>query len=234
MRILPLVVLLSASIYMAQGTTSQPPPPPTSTQAPSSPEKQTIAIPAGTRIPLALTSPITTQSRAGNSVRAVTGFPVSIGTRLVIPVGTYVEGVIDKVTKGGRSGASLQMHFTRLVYANGYSVNIDGENTQAKAPNPKSSSSQTSGLAIEGATYNSLAGEPSPQAAPAALPPSHMGAIIGAGVGIAVAGTVTTILLARHRGSGVLFDAGWQFEIILQSPVVVEAASVSAAAPPAS
>ena len=79
-------------------------------------EKQTITIPVGTRIPLALASPITSKARPGDAVRAVTGFPVTVGTQLAIPVGTYVEGVIDKVTKGGRSGPSLQMHFTRILF----------------------------------------------------------------------------------------------------------------------
>jgi hypothetical protein len=50
---------------------------------------------------------------------------VTVGKQLAIPVGTYVEGVLDKVTKGGRSGPSLKMHFTRLDYVNGYSVDID-------------------------------------------------------------------------------------------------------------
>jgi hypothetical protein len=151
---------------------------------------------------------------------------------LAIPVGTYVEGVIDKVTKGGRSGPSLQMHFTRLLYANGYSVGVEATNTQAKALRPEPGSPELS--AFTGATGPNYAA-PAQQSvgSPTVQPPaSHVGAIVGVMVGTAAAGIVAAVLLARHRGgsSGVLFDTGWQFEMVLVSPLSVDAASVAAAA----
>ena len=72
---------------------------------------------------------------------------MTVGTQLAIPAGAYVEGVIDRVTKRGRSGPSLRMHFTRVLYANGYSVAMDGANTQAKALNSGSSFPETNALA---------------------------------------------------------------------------------------
>jgi hypothetical protein len=150
---------------------------------------------------------------------------------LAIPVGTYVEGVIDKVTKGGRSGPSLRMHFTRLLYANGYSVAVDAANTQAKAPRPESGSPDLSAFA--GATGPNYA-LPAQQSAgsPAVQPPaSHMGAVVGLAVGGAAAMIAIAVLGHRHLGSsGVIFDTGWQFEMVLDSPLSVDAASVAAAA----
>jgi hypothetical protein len=42
------------------------------------------------------------------------------------------------------------------------------------------------------------------------------------------------VLMARHGGggTGVIFDTGWQFEMVLDSPLTVDAASVAASAPP--
>jgi hypothetical protein len=196
--------------------------------------KQTITIPVGTRIPLALASPISTKAaRPGNAVRAVAGFPVTVGTRLAIPVGTYVEGVITKVTKRSPSGPSLQMHFTRLLYANGYSVVIDGTTLQAKAVPPNSRTSESAGLVTQNGSYNSLAAEPSPQLPTVQPAPSHTGAVVGLAVGGAAAVVAIVVLEHHHRGnSGVLFDTGWQFEMVLESPVTVDAASVAAAAAP--
>jgi hypothetical protein len=160
---------------------------------------------------------------------------VTVGTQLAIPVGTYVEGVIDKVMKGGRSGPSLQMHFTRLLYANGYSVAVDGANTQAKALIPKSSSPEPTAFAGASGSNYALSAQQSP-GSPALQPPaSHTGAIVGAMVGSAVAGIVAIVLMAHHQGGGstVLFDTGWQFEMVLESPLSVDAASVDAATPSA-
>jgi hypothetical protein len=52
-------------------------------------------------------------------------------------------------------------------------------------------------------------------------------------VGTTVAAIVALVLLGHHQGgwNGVLFDTGWQFEMVLQSPLTVDAASVAAAGP---
>lgn len=234
MPIVALVGLLAVLTFWPQEPASnpQPPPSPVQAEAPAASQKQTITIPVGTRFPLALASPIRAKSaRPGNAVRAVTRFPVTVGTQLAIPLGTYVEGVIDKVTKGGRSSPSLQMRFTRMLYANGYSVVIDGTNVQAKALGPESSSSETAAFVNESGSYNSLAAEPSPEL-PAVQPPaSHTGAVVGLAVGGAVAAIAIAVIRHQHGGSsGALFDTGWQFEMVLESPLSVDAASVAAAA----
>jgi hypothetical protein len=234
MRVFALV-LLAASTCWAQEPAANPQPlSQAQVQAPAVSQDQTIIIPEGTRIPLALAGPVTTKTRPGNAVRAVTGFPVTVGTQLAIPVGTYVEGVIDKVRRGGRSGPSLQMHFTRILYANGYSVAIDGANLQAKALSPKLSSPETTAFAGESGSNYALPAQQSSGSPTLQPPPSHMGTIVGVSVGSAAAMIVTLVLLAHHNAASsfVLFDTGWQFEMVLESPLSVDAASVAAAAAP--
>ena len=202
MRIFGLIGLVVASTSWAQ-----------------EPAKQTITISAGTRIPLVLASPITNKSaRPGNAIRAVTGFPVTVGTQLAIPVGTHVEGVIDKVTKGRRPGPSLRIHLTRILFPNGYSVAVDGINTQANAVSP--------GAGFPGPS--ALAAQQSQGLPPLPNSGTHIGPIVGA-AGAAVAGIVAIVLLSHHPGGGVFFDTGWQFEMVLQSPLTLDAASVAAA-----
>ena len=99
--------------------------------APSSP---TIVVPAGTAIQLTLMSAVKSKStKAGDTVRAVVAFPVTIGTQLAIPAGTFVDGSVIRVTAhpAGGQKPSFSVHFTRLVFSNGYSVTLNGENTQA-------------------------------------------------------------------------------------------------------
>jgi hypothetical protein len=151
---------------------------------------------------------------------------------LAIPVGTYVEGVIDKITKGGRSGPSLLMHFNRLLYANGYSVAVEGVSTQAKAVRPESSSPDLAAYAGGAGPNYALAAPQSTTLPPLPKVGPSIGTVVGITVGTVAAGTAALVLLARrHNGSsGVLFDEGWQFEMVLQSPLSVDAASVAAAA----
>jgi hypothetical protein len=244
-RILFLVALLTASTCWAQELLSNLQQSLSQDQAlaPESTQDPAIVIPVGTRIPLSLASPIAAKSaRPGYAVRAVTGFPVTVGTQLAIPVGAYVEGVIDKVTKGGSSGRSLQMHFTRILYANGYSVTVDGANAVARALSPDSNSPEIATFSIadaslRGSTYapaaQQLPGQPPMQPPTQPLGP-HFGAAIAAGVAAMAAGIVVAVLLARHGGggNGILFDTGWQFEMVLKSPVSVNAASIAGAVAP--
>jgi len=91
-----------------------------------------IVIPAGTTVSLALTSPIRANSaKAGDSIYAETAFPVAVNNHMAIPTGTYVQGQIDALTRPGRFSphAELRMHFTKIIFANGYTVEVPGTAT---------------------------------------------------------------------------------------------------------
>lgn len=218
MRTVTLLALLSASVCWAQQPQQNPAPQPSAQTTP-------LVIPAGTTIPARLTSQITVKSRPGDTVRAETAFPVTVGTRVAIPAGSYLEGEIVRLNKRRQS---VQMRFTRLVYSNGYSVDIVGAaaqpNSSADNPNlpPPGLKPMVSSRGFAGQT--SLASsQPFPQ------PQSHVGLFIGIAVASAVATLLLAILLRRHSGAGnsVLFDAGWQFEIVLKVPVSIDAARIA-------
>jgi type IV secretion system protein VirB10 len=229
MRIYTVVLLIAAFTNLAQAATanSQAAAP---EQSPArAPQSQTLVIPTGTRIPMSLASPIQVKSaRPGAAVRAVTGFPVTVGSQLAIPAGTYVEGVIDKVVKHGRTGPTLQMHFTRILYSNGYSTAIDGTNVMARL--------KTSRGTEEGDAFAGESGDGNVLLAQSTVPtlphngPS-VGTMVGVGIGVTAAAAVVGLLYLHHLGGGgaaLVFDTGWQFEMVLQSPLHVDAASVAA------
>jgi hypothetical protein len=60
------------------------------------------------------------------------------------------------------------------------------------------------------------------------MPGPSKGAIIGIGVGGAVAATVVGILLAR-RGGDLYLRAGWKFDMVLADPLSLDATKVAAA-----
>jgi len=199
-------------------------------QAPAPAQSATITVPAGTRIPMSLTSPITNKSRRGDSVRAVTAFPVTVDTRLAIPAGTYVEGVIDKVNARATSTPTVQMHFTSMLFNNGYSVTFAGTNTVAELVDPGETAPGQFAFTSESEPVYALAQQQGPGLPPLHHPGPSVGTIAGIGLGVGAAVVITAVILGRRHGGtgGVVFDTGWQFEMVLQSPLTLDAARATA------
>jgi hypothetical protein len=120
----------TASAEAIQDPSTLTQPSPASTQA-------SITLPAGTKIELVVTRPEWAQSaKDGDTVYAQTSFPVVAGGSMAIPAGTYVEGTIEAVTRPTRklNRAEIQVLFTKIVFANGYTVELPGgaSSTQAQ------------------------------------------------------------------------------------------------------
>jgi hypothetical protein len=95
-----------------------------------------ITIPAGTKVELVVTRPEWAQSaKDGDTVYAQTSFPVVAGGKMAIPAGTYVEGTIEIVTKPTRKSqrAEIDVLFTKIVFANGYIVELSGGTSATQA-----------------------------------------------------------------------------------------------------
>src|SRR5258708_14963083 len=93
-----------------------------------------LTIPAGTRVPLTLKQAISTKTaKDGDPVYAETAFPFVVNDRVVIPAGTYIQGKITRVKRGGhvKGRAEVLIHFTSMIYPSGYTVLLggSGENT---------------------------------------------------------------------------------------------------------
>jgi hypothetical protein len=208
--------------------------------APSSP---TIVLPIGTAIQLTLMSAVKSKStKAGDTVRAVVAFPVTIGTQLAIPAGTFVDGSVIRVTAhpAGGQQPSFSVHFTRLVFSNGYSVELNGENTQAlllpaESSAPMNEVAELTPPRMPGAHFAMGEGQ---VGTPPTLPPlPRVGpnpAVIGGAVGGGMLALIIGMVVYAHHHANstdfVLYDAGWQVQMVLDSPVTLNAAQVAAAA----
>ena len=70
---------------------------------------QDYTVPAGTKVLLSLKSAVNTKSaRPGDGVYLVSTFPVIVGSHVLIPVGVYVQGVVDQVQRPGRGEGKSQ------------------------------------------------------------------------------------------------------------------------------
>ncbi|HKE30801.1 MAG TPA: hypothetical protein VKD65_03685, partial [Candidatus Angelobacter sp.] len=139
MHRLALLVLASAVIAGAQTQDNSQP-----VASNQSTDRQ-ITIPAGTKVLLHLRSPINTKSaRVGDDVYCETAFPVAQDNVMVIPARTYVKGRIMRLQRPGRvkGRAELQVHFTTLIYPDGYTVQLPGSLENAPGSENSSMSDQ--------------------------------------------------------------------------------------------
>lgn len=209
----------------------------------SSTASSIVTVPAGTAIPLTLINPIRSKSsKPGDAVRATVAFPVTVGTVVAIPAGSYVEGALDQVILHSSAGQpQVKIHFTRLLFANGYSVSLDGENTQAELDAPDVPAEGTpltatadvplrTNAAMQPHLVRAAYGQqqptlpPLPQVGPS--PAVVMGAVLGGGAAV----TIGALLWAHHHAANldyVLFDAGWQFQMVLQQPAIIDTARLA-------
>ncbi|MGA1982103.1 MAG: hypothetical protein ABSG84_06495 [Acidobacteriaceae bacterium] len=239
---------LVLSVFTTQTTFAAAPQTPAPGQASANVLAPTITVPAGTVVPLTLVSQVKSKStKVGDTVRAVVAFPITVGTQVAIPAGTYVEGVVTSLTAQAKTThqPDVQIHFTRLLYANGYTATLDAINTQASNQTPAAPSpvllSEVAAPAAAGAGRTHVAfygGEgftSHAQVTEPTLPPlPTTGRNIFIAVSSAMVGAfvIFMIVVLHHKNNSdyLLFDAGWQFQIALSSPLSLDAGQVAAAA----
>jgi hypothetical protein len=217
-------VLLLAGIAAAQSS----PPPDPAAPAPDS-GKPMLTIPAGTRVPLSLKQAISTKTaKNGDPVYAETAFPFVVNDRVVIPAGTYIQGKVERVQRGGhiKGRAEVLIHFTSMIYPSGYTVMLGGsvENTPGAE---KTSMKDTEGTIRQ----DSEAGRKARSAAEGATTGAVIGAVTnggkGAGIGAGVGGVAGLAIGMLSRGADVRLEPGTSIEMEIQREVMVDASRVS-------
>jgi hypothetical protein len=195
-----------------------------------------VTIPAGTKIPLSLKQAISTKNaREGDAVYAETAFPFVLNERVIVPAGSYIQGKISHVERGGRlkGRAEILIHFTSMIYPSGYTVMLPGsvENTPGADNNSVKDQEGTiqqdsdTGKKVEdaaqGGAYGGAVGGITGGLATGGL----NGARIGAGAG-AAAGIGWALL---KRGSDVRLDVGTSIEMEIQRAITVDGSRIAVA-----
>jgi hypothetical protein len=93
-----------------------------------------LVVPSGTQVSLEVIRPVRAKgAKAQDALYAQTSYPVAIGGAMAIPAGTYVEGEILSLTQPTRkvSQSKMRVRFTGLVFANGYTVPLGNDGSDA-------------------------------------------------------------------------------------------------------
>jgi len=223
-RAASMLVTLLAGIAAAQTSLAPNPAAPSVESA-----KPTLTIPAGTRVPLSLKQAISTKTaKDGDPVYAETAFPFVVNDRIVIPAGTYIQGKITRVQRGGhvKGRAELLIHFTSMIYPSGYTVMLGGsvENT----PGTEKTTMKDSEGTIR---QDSETGRKAKSAAEGAGTGAVIGAVTnggkGAGIGAGVGGVAGLAIGMLSRGADVRLQPGTSIEMEIQRDVTVDPSRIS-------
>ncbi len=183
-----------------------------------------VTIPAGTKFLLVLKQSIWTKNAKENDpVFAATNFPVVVDGRTVVPVGTYVQGVISQVKRPGKvkGRAELLVHFTSLIYPSGYTVLLPGAvdaapDVDGKITGKEGNVEGAGGKGKDAGTVATSAGTGAVigSMADRSLKGAGVGGLAGAAVGMA------TVLFTR--GPELKIESGTTVDMVLERPITID------------
>jgi hypothetical protein len=196
----------------------------------------TYTVPAGTKILLSLKNGINTKTaQQGDGVYLVSSFPVVGNFRVMVPVGVYVQGVVDRVQRPGRvkGRAQLDLHFTTMIFPNGQVVEVPGVlNSLPGSDGPKVKGSEGTveqagnkgrdvGNVLKGAAIGAGAGSIAGVGTGDVAKSAGYGGLAGA-----AAGAIYTLFT---RGNDIVIPSGTSVEMVLQRPLVLQESQLASA-----
>ena len=183
-------------------------------------------IPKGSHVLLKMMNSVSTRTAvAGSRVYLQTAIPIVADGQILVPAGSYVQGIVSMAKRGGRvSGrAQLAIRLETLTLPTGTSLHIaprlssidssesgqkveEKENTIEQAPGVGKDAGQIAIMAGSGAAIGGLASR------------TWKGAGIGAGAGTVV-GLATALLT---RGADVELPQGSTMDVVFDRDVTIE------------
>jgi len=162
-------------------------------------------IPQGAHVALRLVNAVTTRTaQEGNYVYMRTDTPIVSQGRIVVPVGSYVQGVVSHVRRSGRVSGKAELAIRietlttpsgQVIQINPHLSSVDAEGSDQKVDAKENEIKQGSSHGADAARVAEVSGAGA--AIGGMADRSWTGAGIGAGAGAGVG--LATVLLSRGR-----------------------------------
>jgi hypothetical protein len=224
MRWMAAILFVSVAGFAQVASTPQP------GAAPAAPANQsksaTSVIPAGTHVALSLKQAISTKTaKEGDPVYAVSNFPVVVDDRIIIPPGTYVQGKISHIQRGGhvKGRAELMIHFTSLIYPSGYTVMLPGALENVPGAEHATTKGTEGTVQQDSDTGKKLGTVAKTAGTGAAIGGIGTGSWKGAGIGGGIGAGVGAAIAMLSRGADVRLEPGTSVEMVIQRDVPLDA-----------
>ncbi len=188
-----------------------------------------VVVPAQTTIPLTLKNAISSRTaQVGQAIYCETIFPITLGNRIVIPVGSSVKGEVTQVIRPGRvkGRAQLGLRFDTLILPNGTTRSLRA--TLSGFTGSGNEEFRRRESKIEG---ESSKGRDAGTIAQTTITGAEIGTIVGAakgspgtglGIGSAAGAAGGLITVLATRGKDILLSPGTSLELQLATPLTFE------------
>jgi hypothetical protein len=183
-------------------------------------------IPQGSHVLLRMTNSVSTRTaRAGDQVYFQTASPIAAEGRILVPVGSYVQGTVSETKRSGKVAgkAELAIHLDTLLLASGKSLkfaprlaSVDSNESGQKVVGNEGAVKQDSSHGQDAGRIAILAG--SGAAIGGLADRSWSSAGIGGAAGSAVG--LATVLLTRGRE--VELRTGSTLDVVFDHPLEIE------------
>ncbi len=191
----------------------------------SSPVLKAAEIPKGTHVLLRMVNSVTTRTaRAGDQIYLRTASPIGVSDRIVVPVGSYVQGAITSVERGGRvSGrAELSLRLDTLTLPAGRTFRLSG-GMQSVDAQGSSQRAEQEGAIRQGPER----GRDAARILITAGSGAALGAVVdrtvrGAGIGAGAGGAVGLATVLLTRGRDVELRPGATLDVVLDRSLTIE------------
>ena len=177
-----------------------------------------VVVPAGTVIPVTLTSRISTKNaRDGDGIYGKTVFPITVNNKIVIPEGSFVRGKVTEIRRPGRvkGKGELTLNFQTLVLPSGITVPIYTSLGGAGGAGERKGEATVQGDSSKGEDAKTVGTTAAQGALIGVIADRGKGAVVGGGVGAAAG--AAAVLLAR--GKDLVLEPGTTIEIVLDRPL---------------
>jgi len=204
------IIVLAAALAQTQG--------PKSLDVDPSKIMPSLVVPAGTVVPITLTTRISTKyAKDGDGIYGRTAFPITVNNKIVIPEGSYVRGKITEVKRPGRvSGkGELTLNFQTLVLPSGVTIPLYSSLGGAGGAGNKKDEAAVQGDSSKGDDAKTVGGAAAEGALIGVIASRGTGAAVG-GAGGAAVGTAAVLL---SRGKDLVLEPGTALEIVLDRPL---------------
>jgi hypothetical protein len=187
--------------------------------------KTARVIPAGTVIPVTLSSRISTKhANEGDGIYAQTAVPIVVNDEIVIPAGSFVRGKVGHVQQPGRIKGRAEMTFSfhNITLPTGVSIDIYaslGGTGGAVERKGEATVVADKGDDTEEILTDSAKGAGTGAAVGAIYRGGLGGAATGAAAGAAVGAAGSALAALIRRGDALVLEPGMLIEIVLDRPI---------------
>jgi type IV secretion system protein VirB10 len=200
-----------------------------SPKTPPAPKTSKVVVPAETTIPLVLKNTISSRTAfVGQAIYCETIFPITVGNRIVIPIGSSVKGAVVQVVRPGRvkGKAQIGLRFETLILPNGTTRPLRATFSGFGGTGKETFKPQEA--KVEGASSK---GEDAGKVAQTTITGAEIGTITGAvkgspgkglGIGSAIGAAGGLIWILAARGQDILLTPGTNLEFQLSAPLSFE------------